>query len=83
MRMLFLTALLLALPGAARADGRRAAGQAAKAREGRGREGRPGAKAKPAEGRRREEALPEGAARRLPDAKAEKPCEPVKPCPID
>lgn len=85
MRTLLLTALLLATPGAARAEGGAPPSKAAKP-SGAARAARPkGAAAEPlpvppGEKKRGEKKDPQP---KPGEQGGEKPCEPVKPCPID
>ncbi len=91
MRTLLLTALLLVSPGAARAEGAPASATTPEAPE----RPAPSAKAEPsgAKAKRRPAAPPRKkvdagaktaeAPEKVPAPAAAKPCEPVKPCPID
>ena len=86
MRMLVLAALLVVLPGASRAEGGAPPAPAEKpAPAGKAKKGAGGkAAAKPAAAKkdaRPEEKGKDGA--KGAGAPGEKPCEPVKPCPID
>ncbi len=89
MNKLVTAALLVALAGGARADAPATAAPEKPAKPAAAK--RAGAKQKQsAKQKHHEEARGEGAAKpppeapaKAPDGKGEKPCEPVKPCPID
>jgi hypothetical protein len=87
MKKLLTSALLLALAGPARADApaqTQAAPAAGAEKPGKAAAARRGAKEKQKE-KRGDEAAPPPAKtpEKAPDAQGEKPCQPVKPCPID
>ena len=96
MRTLLLTALLIALPGAARAEAAappvpaekpaqaERGEKAEKARRAKGSGAKADAKAKDgAKDGKRAQGQPDEGAARVPPRSEGKPCEPVKPCPID